>query len=157
MVDPPTLSISCAFTRTTPFLDGILTSLLCPSMNTLLWVMNSIPKMQSIPLRWKPTNPPFLSNSLIEEAHFLLAMWWDEKSHPQSAPQWVPWTTPIGAPFFRHFFRLSSYGKPMSKRHNTSRLETIPFKKIRRLYSPWSKLAVRAITLEFPFFSLGLG
>ncbi len=49
MVDPPTLGTSCAFTRTTPFLDGIITSLLCLSMNTLLWVMNSIPKMQSIP------------------------------------------------------------------------------------------------------------
>ncbi len=49
MVDPPTLSISCAFTCTIPFLEGILTSLLCPFMSTLLQVMNSIPKMQSIP------------------------------------------------------------------------------------------------------------
>ncbi len=49
MVVPLTLGTSCAFTHTIPFLDGILTSLLCPSMSTLLHVMNSIPKMQSIP------------------------------------------------------------------------------------------------------------
>jgi hypothetical protein len=42
------------------------------------------------PLRWKTTNPPFLSNSLVEKARFLLAMWWDGEPHPQSAPQWVP-------------------------------------------------------------------
>ncbi len=27
----------------------------------------------------------FLSNSLVEEAHFLLAMWWDGEPHPQNA------------------------------------------------------------------------
>ncbi len=49
MVYPPIVGISCAFIRTIPFLDGIITSLLCHSMSTLLWVMNSIPKMHSIP------------------------------------------------------------------------------------------------------------
>jgi len=40
---------------------------------------------------------------------------------------------------------------------NTFRLETFPFKKIRRLYSFWARLEVKAITLEPPFPSLGLG
>ncbi len=46
---------------------------------------------------------------------------------------------------------------PMSKRHNTSHLETFPFKKIRRLHSPWARLAARALTLEAPLPDLGLG
>jgi hypothetical protein len=53
MVDPSTLGISCAFIRMIPFLDRILTSLLCLSMSTLLRVMNSIHKMQSI---WRTSN-----------------------------------------------------------------------------------------------------
>jgi hypothetical protein len=39
------------------------------------------------PPMWKPTNPPFLFNSIVEEAHLLLATLWDEEPHPQSAPQ----------------------------------------------------------------------
>jgi hypothetical protein len=92
MVVPLTLSTSCAFTCTIPFLDGIL--------------------------RWKPTNPPCLSNSPIGGAHLLLATWWDGESHPQSAPLWVPWAPPIGAPFFGHFLGYevmgSALGAPFS-------------------------------------------
>ncbi len=59
MVDPPTQGNSCVFTCTIPFLDKILTSLLCPSMSTLFWVMNSIPKMQSIPPKVETSKSTF--------------------------------------------------------------------------------------------------
>jgi hypothetical protein len=43
---------------------------------------------------------------------------------------------------------IKLWDAPVSKRHNTSRLETFLFKKIRWLHSPWVRLVVRAITLE---------
>jgi hypothetical protein len=43
------------------------------------------------------------------------------------------------------------------KKHNTSRLKTFPLKKKNDLRSFWVGLVVRAITLQPPFPSLGLG
>jgi len=50
---------SCAFTHTVPLLDGILTSLLCPSMSTLFRMMKSIPKTQSIPPKVETSKSTF--------------------------------------------------------------------------------------------------
>jgi hypothetical protein len=58
-------------------------------MSTLLWVMNSIPKMHSIPPKVETNKSTFLFQ-FLEVTHLLLAMWWDGEPHPQSAPQWVP-------------------------------------------------------------------
>ncbi len=153
MVVPPTLGTSCAFTRTIPFLDGIQTNLLCPSMNTLLRAMNSIPKMQSIPPKVK-TNKSTLPLQFPNQSGTSFAC---SLVHPQSALRWVLWARPTGVPFFWHFFWVMKLWEAhVSKRHNTSHLETFPFKKIRRLHSPWAKSAVRAITLEAPLPDLGL-
>jgi hypothetical protein len=113
MVNPPTLGISCAFTWMIPFLDGIPINLLCPSMNTLLWVMNSIPKMHFIPPKVETNKSTFLSNSLVEEACLLLAMWLNGEPHLQSAPQWVPWILPIGVLLFQHYLGLRNCGKSL--------------------------------------------
>jgi hypothetical protein len=158
MVDPLTLGISCAFTCMIPVLDGILISLLCPSMNTLLWVMNSIPRMQSM-------SPKVETNKSTFPLQFLS---WRGTSFAYNV---MGWGTPsakctsMGAlSFFNWSSILSALSQvmklweaPLSKRHNTFRLETFPFKKLRRLHSPWAKLVVRAITLEPPFPDLGLG
>ncbi len=132
MVDPPTLGTSCAFTRITPFLDGILTSLLCLSMNTLLWVMNSIPKMQSIPLKVetnKSTFPLQLGNFVCHVVGWgtpsakctsMGTLSSSNQSSILSAPFWV----------------MKLWEALVSKRHNMSRLETFPFKKMGRLHSP---------------------
>jgi hypothetical protein len=45
----------------------------------------------------------------------------------------------------------------MFKIHNTSHLKTFPFKKMKQLHSPWTRLAVNVITLKAPLFDLGLG
>ncbi len=109
MVDPPTLGTSCAFTRTTPFLDEILTSLLCPSMSTLLWVMNSIPKTQSIP-------PKVETNKSTFPLQFPS---WRGTSFARNVVGWAKctpmgtWVPPIGARFFLHFLGLWSCGKPL--------------------------------------------
>ncbi len=59
MVDPPTLGISCAFTQMIPFLDGILIKLLHFFYEHILWVMKSIPKMHSIPLKVETNKSTF--------------------------------------------------------------------------------------------------
>jgi len=158
MVGPPTQGISCTFTFTIPLLEGILTSLLCHSMNTLFWVMNSIPKTQSIPPKAETNKSTF----------------------PLQFPSWrgtsfacdvVGWGTPsakctsMGAlssskwsSILLAFSQVMTLWKaPMSKRHNTSHLVIFPFKKISRLHSAWARLALRAITLEPPFPTLDLG
>ncbi len=158
MVDAPTQGNSCAFTRTIPLLDGILTSLLCPFMNTLFWVMNPIPKMQSIPPKVETNKSTF----------------------PLQFPNWrgtsfacnvVGWGTPstkctlMGALSSSNWSSILSatscvmklWEAPVSTRHSTSRLTIFPFKKMSRLHSAWARLALRAITLEPPFPDLDLG
>jgi len=133
-------------------------NLLCPSISTLFWVMNSIPKMQSIPPKVETSKSTF----------------------PLQFPNWrgtsfacnvVGWGTPsakctsMGALSSSKWSSILSvlsrvmklWKTPMSKRHNTSRLATFPFKKISRLHSDWATLALRAITLEPPFPILDLG
>ncbi len=106
-------STSCVFTRIIPFLDGILTTYCALLWSHCYWWWIAFPKCNLSPLKWKPTNPPFFFNSLIEEASLMLAMWWDGEPQPQSAPQWLAWIRPTGAPSFRHSLGLWSYGKPL--------------------------------------------
>jgi len=158
MVDPPTLSTSCAFTRTIPFLDGILTSLLCFSMSTLLWAMNSIPKMHSIPpkVEINKSTFPLQFPSWRGTSLYCNVVGWgtpSAKCTSMGALSSSNWSSILST-----FFRVMKLWKAlMSKRHNTSQLKTFYFKKIRRLHSPWAKLAIRVITLEPPFLDLGLG
>jgi len=158
MVGPFPQGNSCAFTRTIPLLDGILTSLLCPSMSTLFWVMNSIPKMHSIPPKVETNKSTF----------------------PFQFPNWrgtpfaykvVGWGTPsakctsMGAlSSSKWSFILSALSRvmklweaPMSKRHKISCLEIFLFKKISQLHSVWARVALRASTLELPTPDLDLG
>jgi hypothetical protein len=128
------------------------------SMNTIFWVMNSIPKMQS--------NPPKVETS--------------KSTFPLQFPSWrgtsfayhvVGWGTPfakctsMGALSSSKWNSILSalsrvmklWEAPVSKSNNTSRLAIFPFKKISQLHSGWAKLALRAITLEPPFPILDLG
>jgi len=54
------------------------------------------------------------------------------------------------------FWVMKLRESPVFKRHNTSHLETLLFKKIRRLRSLWASLMVGPITLEPPLLGLGL-
>ncbi len=140
MVYPPTQGNSCAFTHTIPLLDGILTSLLCPSMSTLFWVMNSIPKMQSIPLKVETNKSTF--------PHQFLS--WRGTSFTCNVVGWgTPSTkcTSTGASNFSNWSSILSalsrilklWKALVSKRHNTSHLAIFPFKKISRLHSTWAR------------------
>ncbi len=158
MVDPPTQGNSCAFTHTIPLLDGILTNLLCPSMNTLFWVMNFIPKCNPFHPRWKLASPPFPSNFLVGKGTPFTwdVMGWGTpsmKCTSMGALNSSKWSSILSA-----LSRVMKLWKaPVSKRHNTSRLAILPFKKISWLHSPWARLALRAITLKPPFPTLDLG
>jgi hypothetical protein len=52
---------------------------------------------------------------------------------------------------------MTLWEAPVSQRHNTSRLETLPFKKMRQLHSPWARLAIRGIYLGTPIPWFGFG
>jgi len=153
MIGQPTQGISCAFIFTIPLLERILTSLLCPSMSTLFWVMNSIPKTQSIP-------PKAETNKSTFPLKFFS---WRGTSF---ACDVVGWGTPsakckVHRKWSSILSALSQVMKlweaPVSKKHNTSHLVIFPFKKISRSHSSWARLALRAITLEPPFPTLDLG
>jgi hypothetical protein len=73
----PSLNTSCDFTQITPYLDGILNTMLCPFMITLFLVMKSTPKTHSTSLKKKLSSPPFLSNSSIEKVYLLPTIWLD--------------------------------------------------------------------------------
>jgi len=127
-------------------------------MSTLLRVMNSIPKMESIPPKAetnKSTLPLQFPNWRGTSFACNLVGWGIpstkctsmsalSSSNGSSIPLALSWV-------------MKLWEAPMSKRHNTFRLKTFSFKKIKRLHSPWARLAVKAITLEAPFPSLGLG
>jgi hypothetical protein len=158
MVNPFTLGTSCAFIRTVPFLDGILISLLCPFMNTLLWVMNSISRMQSIPPKVETNKstfplqfPSWKGVSLV----YNVVGWGTSstKCTSMGALKFSNWNSIISA--LSQVMKL--WETHVSKRHNTFRLETFPYRKIRQICLLWVRLVVRAITLEPPFLGLGLG
>jgi hypothetical protein len=120
--------------------------------------MNSIPKMHSIPFKVETNKSTFL----------LQFPSWRGTS---LACNVIRWGTPsvkctsVGALRCSNWSSiLSALSQVMkmwealvSKKHNASRLNTFPFKNIRWLHSPWTRLVVRAITLEPPFLSLGMG
>ncbi len=154
MVGPPTQGTLRAFTSMIPHLDGILTSLLCPSMSTLFRVMNSIPKTQFIPPKVetnKSTFPNWRSTSFTYDV-----VGWgtpSAKCTSMDALSSSKWSSILSV--FSQFMKL--WEAPLSKRHNTFRLIIFPFKKISQWHSAWARLALRAITLEPPFPALDMG
>jgi hypothetical protein len=121
-------------------------------MSTLFWVMNSIPKMQSIPPKVETNKSTFL----------LQFPSWKGTSFVYNI---VGWGTPSAkctskgalnssnsSSILLALFRIMKLWEALvSKRHNTSRLAIFPFKKMSRLHSTWARLVLRAITLEPPF------
>jgi hypothetical protein len=158
MVSPPTQGTSCAFTCTIPLLDGILTSLLCPSMSTLFQVMNSIPKTQSIPPKVETNKSTFPLQFPNWRGNYFArdVMGWgtpSTKCTSMGALSSSKWSSILSA----LSWVMKLWEAPMSKRHNTSYLAIFPFKKISWLHLAWARLALRTITLEPPFPTSDLG
>jgi hypothetical protein len=131
---------------------------LCPSMSTLFWVMNSIPKMQSIPPKVetnKSTFPLQFPNWRgTPFAHNVIG--WgtpSAKCTSMGALSSSKWSSILSA--LSRIMKL--WEAHVSKRHKISRLAIFPFKKISRLHSGWARVALRASTLELPTPVLDLG
>jgi hypothetical protein len=101
-------------------------------MNTLLWVMNSIPKMHSIPLKVEANKSTFLFQFPNRRGMFLAYNMIGQgtpstKCTSMGALSSSSWNSILLAIFWVMKLRES----PVFKRHNTSHLETLLFKKIR--------------------------
>ncbi len=123
-----------------------------------LWVMNSIPKTQSIPPKVDTNKSTFpLQFSSWKSTFFAcnIVGWGtpSAKCTSMGALSSSKWSSILSA--LSRIMKL--WQALVSKRHKTSRLAIFPFKKISRLHSSWARLALRASTLELPLPDLDLG
>lgn len=109
----PSLSTSCDFTQITPYLDGILNTMLCPFMITLFLVMKSTPKAHYTLSKF------FYQVHLSSPIHQLKRHvscpqhGWMEESQSQNAPPWVPWANSLTwVPSNWHLHELWMNGRP---------------------------------------------